>query len=199
LTTPSGNHQRFDDYRHGGRSGMSELERLLHLLVSFRFLFGSRRGIVAPLLLVGIVVAGWFIWQQFSGPNRILESAHRKWDSGETQLRIEAIAEYKAILRKKDPIEPQHNLLTNRNERGLLYRRIIEFHVKFDIDERDARDWVVAAWQENIRDLNFGDDQVDGFYRSQVEEIRIRGINPPVAPNPAGSSHPNGVLSAHSG
>ncbi len=159
---------------------MSEFERLLHLFVSLQILFGSRRGIVAPLLVLGLLVGGWFVWSQFSGPDRFLEAAHRKWDSGETQKRIEAVAEYKSILRKKDPIEPTRKLLNNQNERSLLYRRIIEYHVKFDIDERDARDWIVAAWQENIRDLSFNDETVDRFYRTQVEAIRAKGISPPV-------------------
>ncbi len=173
-----------NDSRRAGTNhpGMSELERLLHLFVSLQILFGSRRGGMAPLIVIALLVAGWFLWAHYNNPLRTLETADRRWDTGVTQDRIDAIAEYKSILRGKDAIDPQRKLLGSANDRARLYRRIIEYHVKFDRDLREGREWVIAAWQENLRDLNFGEEKLDGFYRMVVDDIRSRGVRAPIDP-----------------
>lgn len=160
---------------------MSEIERLLHLFVSLQILFGSRRGGLAPLVVLALLGAGWFAWTVWNSPLRPLEAADRKWDSGETSQRIEAIAEYKSLLRRRDPLDSSRRLLTERNDRARLYRRIIVHHVLFDIDAREAREWSLAAWQENLRDLDFRQDSpaVDEFYRRFVEEIRSKDLKLP--------------------
>lgn len=134
---------------------------------------------MATLVLFGILVGGWFLWSWLGSPLHSLEAADRKWDTGVTEQRIEAISEYKSLLRARDPLETERRRLGDRNDRARLYRRIIEHHVKFDIELRDAREWSLAAWQENIRDLSFGDPDVDRFYRGFVGEIRARGLKVP--------------------
>lgn len=167
----------------GGRGEMTELERLLHLFVSLQILFGSRRGLVAPLVLLVVLAGGWMVWNWVQSPLRVLEAADRRWDTGDSAQRIEAIREYKSILRTKDPVDRERNLLKNRNDRARLYRRIVEYHVRFDLDRNEAREWILRAWQENLRDLDFGDQVVDGFYRETVAQIRSRGIQNPFDTN----------------
>ncbi len=158
---------------------MTELERLLQLFVSLQILFGSRRGGIAPLLVIAALVVGWFVWSWLQNPLRALEAADRKWDSGDSNSRITAIDEYKVILRKKDPLDLQRNQLQDRNERIRLYQRIVQFHFKFGGDEDEARDWIDRAWRENIRDMNFGETDLDEFYRKRAEQIRARGVRNP--------------------
>jgi HAMP domain-containing protein len=168
------------DGRYRGRGEMTELERLLQLFVSLQILFGSRRGGVAPLLVIAALVGGWFVWSWLQNPLRALEAADRKWDSGDSISRIAAIADYKVILRKKDPLDIQRYQLQDRNERIRLYQRVIQFHIKFSgNDEDEARDWIDRAWRENIRDMNFGEPELDDFYRKRAEQIRARGVSNP--------------------
>ena len=57
---------RHGHYRPGGRrnnGGMSEVERLIHLIASMQILFGSRRGgWVVPLVLLALGVGGWYAY-----------------------------------------------------------------------------------------------------------------------------------------
>ncbi|MEZ6095319.1 MAG: hypothetical protein R3C03_13985 [Pirellulaceae bacterium] len=154
---------------------MSEIERLLHLFVSLQFLFGSRRGgFLVPLLILGLIVGGWFAYRSYFSAEANLEKADIKWDSGETSQRISAIRDYKIIMRRRDELEPQLPWLKPSRERSRLYRRIIEHHVLFDIDEPEARDWIHSAWSENIRDLDFHDDKVNVFWKNVVDEIKAK-------------------------
>lgn len=150
------------DYQHGYRrptGNLSEFERLIHLMVSLQILFGSRKGgLLIPVLLVAIGLGGWWAYKHFSGPDRLLQTADRKWDSGDTQLRIQAIRDYKILLIKKDPIDPGLHLLKDGRER--LYRRIVIHHVLFDISAADANDWIRDAWDEGFRDLGFQNEKV---------------------------------------
>jgi len=151
-----------DGFRHGYRrpeGNLSEFERFLHLIVSLQILFGSRRGtILIPILVVAVGLGGWWAYNHFNGPDRLLLTADQKWDSGETTKRIEAIADYKILLSKKDPLEPGLYLLKEGRER--LYRRIVIHHVLFDISDADANDWIRQAWDEGFRDLGFQDERV---------------------------------------
>lgn len=167
------------DGRYRGRGEMTELERLLQLLVSLQILFGSRRGGIAPLLVIAALVVGWLVWTWAQSPLRALEAADRKWDTGDSNSQIDAIEEYQVILRKKDPLDIQRHLLQDRNERIRLYQRIVQFHFKFGGNEDEARDWIDRAWRENIRDMNFGDEKLDAFYRRRAEQIRARGVRNP--------------------
>ena len=152
---------------------MSELERLFHLFVSLQILFGSRRGgLGVPLLLLALLVGGWFAYSYWFRADPVLGRADRKWESGESALRIEAIKDYKELLRKKDPLEPDFFWLKERSGRSRLYRRIVEYHVMYDIDKSAARDWVYEAWGENIRDLDFENSEVNDYYKKVTDEIK---------------------------
>ena len=167
------------DYRHGkyfpggGRNngGMSEIERLIHLIASMQILFGSRRGgLLIPLLLIGLCAGGWFGYRHMYSPERALEQAHVMWDSNDTKQQIKAIKEYRAILQKKDPIDPARRWL--KDDRDTLYRRIITHDVKFTLDESKAGEWVIAAWDEGLRDLRFTDEKVKAFWEKAIEPLK---------------------------
>lgn len=161
-------------YQHGYRrpaGNLSEFERLIHLIVSLQILFGSRRGgFLIPLILVALVFGGWWAYNQYNGPDQQLLRADQKWDSGDTQLRIQAIRDYKGLLRKKDPLDPGLHLLRDGRER--LYRRIITHHVLFDISESDANDWIREAWDEGVRKPGFQDEKVKERWQNVTSEMR---------------------------
>ncbi len=163
-----------DGYQHGYRrpsGNLSEFERLLHLIVSLQILFGSRRGgILIPLLLVGLALGGWWVYSQYNSPDRQLLHADQKWDSGDTTQRIQAIREYKVLLRKKDPLENGLHLLRDGRER--LYRRIITHHVLFDISDADANDWIREAWDEGIRDPGFENEKAKAKWQEATQGMK---------------------------
>lgn len=166
-------------YRHGqyfpggGRQngGMSEIERFLHLVASMQILFGSRRGgILIPLLLVGLVVGGWFAYRHAYSPERALETAHLMWDSNDTKQQIQAIKKYRELLQKSDPIDPARRWL--KDDRDKLYRRIIVHEYKFAGNEQKAGEWILAAWDEGIQDLRIQDEEVKEFWEKTVEALK---------------------------
>ena len=106
-------------YRPVGGRGMSEFERLIHLIASMQILFGSRRGgLLIPVIIVAIGFAGWLFYKNYYGPERRLERAHQMWESGDSNKRIKAISEYKLLLREKDPIEGDYWLKQDRDNVG---------------------------------------------------------------------------------
>ncbi len=153
---------------------MSEIERLLHLFVSLQILFGSRRGgIGAPLLVLALLVGGWFVYRSYFAAIPNLEKADIKYDSGDTKERMEAINDYVQLLRKRDPLEPQ--LFWLKEDRARLYRRIIEHYVLFRPEELAyASDLVHDAWAENVRDLDFHDQRAQDFWQSVVDKIKAK-------------------------
>ena len=161
-------------YQHGYRrpsGNLSEFERLLHLIVSLQILFGSRRGgLIIPLLLVGIGFGGWYAYKYYTSPDNLLHSADQKWDSGDTMQRIDAIGDYKALLQKRDPLEPGLYLLKQGRER--LYRRIVTHHVLYDVNDLDLNDWVRDAWDEGFRDLGITDERVKAKWDEITKGLR---------------------------
>jgi hypothetical protein len=171
-------------YRHGryfpgGRrnnGGLTEIERLIHLIASMQILFGSRRGgFLIPLLLIGLAAGGYFLYKMNYSPERALEKAHVMWDSNETKQQMAAIAEYKKLLQKSDPIEPGRHWL--RDDRDTLYRRIILHEVKFAGNRIKAAEWAVQAWDEGLHDLRFQDDEVKAFWEKTIESLKVKNKN----------------------
>ena len=158
----------------GGRrnnGGMSELERLVHLIASLEILFGSRRGgWIIPLVIVGLAVGGWFLYRYQFSPERSLERAHQMYESSDTKQRIRAIEEYKELLLKSDPIEPgRYWLLVDRDT---LYRRIIRHEILFAEDEGLAAEWITRAWDEGYVDLRFQNERVIEFWNQTLERLK---------------------------
>ena len=55
----------------------------------------------------------------------------------------------------------------------MLYQKIIEYHIKYDASQSDAREWLIKAWSENLRDLNFGnDEELNRFWKEESERIK---------------------------
>lgn len=166
------------EYRHGryfpgGRAnngGMTEIERLIHLIASMQILFGSRRGgWVVPVVLIGLCVGGWFLYR-YNSADTALEQAHAMYDSSDTDLNLKAISEYKRLLQKSDPIEPGvHYLLKDRDR---LYRRIIQHEVLFAEDEIQAFEWTSRAWDEGFTQLTFDNDRVAAFWSDSTDKLK---------------------------
>ena len=175
----------------GGRD-MRSVDRMFQLFVSLQILFGSRRGfsVVLPLLLLGlVVVGGWFAFSTYSSPQRSLEQAHADWDSGISTRQISAIDKYKELLQKDNPIEPGMRWL--QNDRDTLYRRVVEHQVLYEKDERSAREWIIKAWDEGIRDLRFGEGEAKDFWDKATDSLRKRKRKSPGA-QPEASLPPSG-------
>ena len=146
---------------------------MLQMFVSLQILFGSRRGVsfVLPLLLLVALAAGaWFLFGFMNGPQRQLDNAHADWDSGVTTRQIAAIVKYKELLQKDNPIEPGMRWL--QSDRDTLYRRIVEHQVLYEKDKRGAREWIIRAWDEGIRDLRFGDGEVNDYWVEATDGLR---------------------------
>ena len=169
------------EYRHGryfpgGRvnnGGMTEFERLIHLIASMQILFGSRRGgFLIPVAIVGLAVGGWFMYRHYYSPERALEQAHALFESSSTKDQIEAIRQYKSLLQKSDPMEPgRHWLLVDRDT---LYRRIIQHEIKNAEDEDNAYEWVDRAWNDGFVNLRFKDREVRKFWEASVAAMKAK-------------------------
>lgn len=166
-------------YRPGGRhhnGGMTEIERLIHLIASMQILFGSRRGgLLVPLLLIGIAAGGWFGYQHFMSPERQLEKAHLMYESSDMSVKRQAIDAYKALLYKSDPIEPgRHWLIT---ERDTLFRRIIQHEVINAEDEVTAGEWAIKAFEDGFSNLRFQNERVKAFWEKTADSFRKKKTN----------------------
>jgi hypothetical protein len=171
-------------YRHGQRfpggrrnnGGLTEIERLIHLIASMQILFGSRRGsALIPLLIIGVLVGGWFLYRHNYSPDVALERAHKLWNSNDTKQQITAIGLYRDLLEKKDPMEPGRNWLIDN--RDTLFRRIIQHEVLFSGDEKKAAEWCLKAWDEGNRDLRFQDEKVIAFWEKTTASSRQKNKN----------------------
>ena len=123
-----------------------------------------------PLLLVAaLVVGGWFFFTSVNSPRSKLEQAHADWDSGVSTQQISAIKQYRKLLQMDNPLEPGMRWL--RNDRDTLYRRIIEHEVLLEKNPRKAREWVIRAWDEGIRDLRFPEGETNDFWNETVQSF----------------------------
>lgn len=166
-------------YRHGqyfpggGRNngGMSEIERLIHLIASMQILFGSRRGgLLIPLLIIGLLAGGWMAYRYAYSPERAVEQAHRLWNSNDTRQQMDAIKRYRELLQKSDPIDPARRWV--RDDRDTLYRRIVVYEFKFEGNQSKAAEWILSAWDEGIRDLRIQEQDVKAFWDQTVESLK---------------------------
>ena len=121
------------------------------------------------LLLVALVAGGWFLFSTINSPQNKLDQAHADWDSGVSTRQISAITKYKELLQKDNPIEPGTRWL--QNDRDTLYRRIIEHQVLYEKDNRSAREWIIRAWDEGIRDLRFPDGETKEVWDTATQSL----------------------------
>lgn len=133
----------------------------------------QRTSFVFPLLLLLLAIGGWLVYRNWYDPAQALEKADLMWDTGDARQRVAAVREYKYLLRKSDPLENKLFWLKGETQRKLLYQKIIEYHIKYDDNQSDAREWLIKAWAENLRDLNFGnDEQLNQFWKEETERIK---------------------------
>lgn len=170
------------EYRHGrhfpgGRinnGGMTEIERLIHLIASMQILFGSRRGSwvvpVAILLIGGLIYGGWHTYRNFYSPERALEKALTRYESSDTKEQLAAISDFKELLQRADPIEPGARFLTIKRDE--LYQIIISHELRFALDKDSAYRWIIRAWDEGITELSFREPEVKAFWESSIAKER---------------------------
>lgn len=133
----------------------------------------QRTGCVLPLLLLLAAIGGWLVYRNWYDPAQALERANLMWDTGDSRQRVAAVREYKYLLRKSSPLANDSSWLKGETQRKLLYQKIIEYHIKYDESQSDAREWLIKAWSENLRDLNFGSDQqLNDFWKEETERIK---------------------------
>ena len=166
---------RHGQYRPGERhnnGGMSEIERLIHLIASMQILFGSRRGgWVVPLLLIGLTTGGWYAYNQFITPNLTLEKAHAMYDSSDPGEQVAAIKAYKNLLYKKDPLQPGQHWL--RTDRDTLYRRVIKHEVLNAKNEDQASQWATQAIEDGFAKLRFQNERVNALWEKTLGSIPL--------------------------
>lgn len=165
---------RHGQYRPGGRhanGGMTEIERLIHLIASMQILFGSRRGgMLVPLLLIGLAVGGWYAYRNFMSPESKLERAHAMFNSSDSNEERKAIGIYKELLNRSDPIEPGRNWL--RTDRDTLYRRIIQHELLNAENELRAAEWSIKAIEDGFTKLRFQNERVKAFWEKTLDSFR---------------------------
>jgi hypothetical protein len=154
---------------------MSEIERLIHLIASMQILFGSRRGgFLILLLILGLAFGGWMTYNYAYSPERAVEVAHQKWNSNDTKQRIAAIKQYESLLLKTDPIDPARRWV--KDDRDVLYRRVIVHELLFEEDESKAAEMIKLAWDEGHRDLRFHEEKVKDFWNTTTEPLQRKNL-----------------------
>ena len=158
-----------------GSAGTSEFERMVYLTTRVAGLSGSNRvGCLLPafILMLGIVA---FVAIRYSySPERELLMAHRLWDSNVTVQQQQAIAKYRDLLRKVDPLDPARRWL--KDDRDTLYRRIVLYEYKYEANETKAAEWIKDAWDEGIRDLRFDEPELKEFWDRTVDPLKRKNL-----------------------
>ncbi len=134
------------------RTNTVNMNELMHIILSLQLMFGSRRALGALLVILALGGIAFGVWYYWSDPGRTLKQADRDlaaadtlWDRDE---HVDAVREYKRLLRKSDPVDPRYTYLP-RDVRPRLYRRIISHEATF-AERAEARDWITAAYHEGI-------------------------------------------------
>jgi hypothetical protein len=145
---------------------LQEVERYLRIATYLKFLFGSGRGSVVVLLLIGVIFLIGFATMRIAlNP----EPELRKADKVYANDKIEGVLLYKQLLEKRDFWDPSQPWLTENRAR--LYRRIISFEVRYGARD-EARDYIHTAWKEGLKDLSFEDEDSQQLWKEVTEEIR---------------------------
>jgi hypothetical protein len=128
--------------------------------------------VVLPILFVGFLLGIWLLGQgaTFGTAEKAVEAAHQKWDSNDTKLQIEAVKEYQNLLKKTDRMDPSRRWV--RDDRDTLYRRIIVHEYKFQKNRDKAREYILDAWDEGIRDLRIDDEEVRQFWEEVIKPLK---------------------------
>lgn len=128
--------------------------------------------VVLPILLLGFLLGLWLLSQgaSFGTAEKSVEAAHRKWDSNDTKLQIEAVKEYQNLLKKTDRLDPSRRWV--RDDRDTLYRRVIVHEFKFQKNKEKAREYILDAWDEGIRDLRIEDKEVLEFWNEVIQPLK---------------------------
>lgn len=155
------------------RTTSVNMNELMHIIMSLQIMFGSRRGAGAFLALLLMCGIGYLAFVFFMNPAGALEKADRMWDRDQ---HVEAIREYKSLLRKRDPIQPEYALLP-REDRPRLFRRIISHEVAY-ANPAEARDWISEAYKEGIdfKESSFQRPEVWEMWQEVTADLKGKGV-----------------------
>ncbi len=136
---------------------------------SAQMVFGSRWTWLVIVLLVLAGAAGYLALRQYNDPTRGLRHADQLWDRDENP---EAVREYKDLLSRRDPINPDFALIP-RTDRLRLYRRVITHEAIYG-SVQEARDWISRAWLEglNFERADFEHPQVFALWEEVIAPLR---------------------------
>ncbi len=142
--------------------------------------YGLGRGafgcyVILPLLICGVLLGIWFLNTGSFGltsPERAVEKAHQKWDSNDTKLQIEAIKEYQSLLKRTDAMDPSRRWV--KDDRDTLYRRIVVHEYRFQKNPTKAREYMLDAWDEGIRDLRIQEADVREYWEEVTAPLKIK-------------------------
>lgn len=59
-----------------------------------------------------------------------------------------------------------------RDDRDTLYRRVVVHEYKFQKNPAKAREYILDAWDEGIRDLRIEEPEVLAYWNSVVEPLK---------------------------
>jgi hypothetical protein len=131
----------------------------------------SNFGCLAALVFLIALLAGWyFLVGPLATAEKAVENAHRKWASNDTRERIEAVKEYEDLLKRTDRFDPSRRWV--RDDRDTLYRRVIVFEFKFQRNPEKAREYILEAWDEGIRDLRIEEEDVREYWDKAVAPLK---------------------------
>jgi len=80
-----------------------------------------------------------------------------------------------------NPVQPGMRWL--QNDRDTLYRRIVEHEVLYEENPRRAREWIIRAWDEGIRDLRFPEGEVNDLWIKATQSLSKKKRNVNEAPS----------------
>ena len=92
------------------------------------------------------------------------------YDSSDTGEQMQAIAAYKQLLNKSDPLEPGRHWL--RTDRDTLYRRVIQHEVLNAENEAKAGEWAIQAIEDGFTKLRFQDERVKAFWEKTLRSFK---------------------------
>lgn len=122
-------------------------------------------------VIAGVLIALWLaLGGTIQTAEKAVENAHRKWDSDDTKLRIEAVKDYQDLLKRTDRMDPARRWV--RDDRDTLYRRVVVHEYKFQKNPAKAREYILDAWDEGIRDLRIEEPEVLAYWNSVVEPLK---------------------------
>ena len=135
-------------------------------MVMLKYLFGTKSGGMVVLVIIGfIALCGYIGINTLNDPSSKLIKIDQLYEVDQ----VEAVKQYKAILKKRNFFDKSQPLVVDGRHK--LYRRIIAFEAMYG-DPAEGRDWILEAWHENIRTLTFQSQEPKELWQSVMDELK---------------------------